>query len=285
MLLKVEQVDGLTLQPDNLPLGPLGPVGPRRPVSPVRPAGPAGPVGPVGPCKITLPAGGAAAGRARAQLTLSIIEIKATEIIGKCLDIYYYDTINKNLNKSIIIMDTNLKNLIITSLGWLLSVVLTFGFLTFGQFYYYKTGYQKGQSDQFNLDVSRLEKNNYSIVPLSEISTFNGVVNFVKDSKLYFENTDRPSNPLFDPYPAQREVLIDEKTIIVQRTSRTGSAQPYIEEKVDQNALVNGQFVQVVSREPLSAYKRSFTADKLILNPNPLPPPPVDAGSARRPAR
>ncbi|MBI3626454.1 hypothetical protein HY224_00195 [Candidatus Uhrbacteria bacterium] len=183
-------------------------------------------------------------------------------------------------------MDLSNKNLVLYSLGWLLSVLLTFSFLTFGQSHYFSQGYKSGQNAQLSQDVSRLEKNNYNIVPVSQVTAFGGTFVSLNGSVMTMENTDRPSNPLLEEYPRYRKVTIDNNTIIVERFAksldqynaeiaaarRRGAAldmMPYKEAPFDLSKIQAGQYIQVIAREPNSAYKESFTAAKLILNPSP----------------
>lgn len=169
--------------------------------------------------------------------------------------------------------------------GWVLAVVLTLVFLTLGQAHWYASG----KKDQLQADIARLEKNNYNIVPVDKIMAFNGKFVAFNDSRvssISFENTDVPNNPLLHDYPRVRRAVLDSDTQVILRTAKNirdfnaevararvtkGNLNilPYTESAISVSTIEVGKYIQVVARDPGMAYKETFVASKVIVNPSP----------------
>lgn len=161
-----------------------------------------------------------------------------------------------------------MNQLIVSSVGWIIALILTFGFLTFGRSYIYNLGLDQGRRLQLQEDVINVEKSNLAVKPASLVDTVNGVIKKATATEIEVETADIAPNPLLGSYPSKRVIKLDSRTIIARRVIETGPAGYAGSKEVKANLsdLLVGRQVQIISRQKGIGYETTILAEKIVLN-------------------
>lgn len=180
-------------------------------------------------------------------------------------------------------------SLLLSSLGWILLVVISGFFLLFLK----PQSYRQGLDDQYQTDLNRID----AVIGVDEtaVDGVSGQVQRVVGDKIILNSQLQPQNPLRAAYPATREVVILDATKVTLRTliseeeysqrlaqaSNQEGVLPFDETPGTIEDIVNGASILVIpaSLENL-VYAEQIPAAEIIVDVSTIvttepPAPPV----------
>lgn len=181
----------------------------------------------------------------------------------------------------------NRASILISSLGWVIAVIVVAVSLFIVKPYYFGTGYDQGKSDQYNHDVTVVQ--NYIGSPPPPTANLiavpiQGKITAVSSNSLQVDSLAPASvNPLINQ-PRKYTILVDAQTKIYLQSPKTQAEyqdavkkaqaanqdpsriMPYDQKVIAISDLKVGDTIQALGKDPTDSTKETFTASEIDMN-------------------
>jgi len=172
--------------------------------------------------------------------------------------------------------NSSVLSLMLSSLGWILLVIMTAVFFFFGQNYYYQRGVEDGRAVQLQEDIAKVDQQLGGAITSGPSTQISAIVKEIEGNRIRVNAINQTPNPLgSSDFVEERTIVITSETQVVRQipkdpevyaqeidvaraNSQEGEVvtlQPFTEEVVSVDALEVEQtiVVQAQSQEDLSA--------------------------------